>query len=317
MVRNGRDNTTKFNPPHLFARVASFPSQCCLSLSLCCSKTAVLQGHLIEKALIDQGTLAQSKETKVLSFLVMQVNWFVDNIILAYGVAVAAIIWSFWFFKEKGVCAGNGTLGKFAGSEAQTGNGTINVGSKTKLGWREGLQGQWKQVESENLDNFGLLSNQSKIRRTLGALAFYRVRHKISFQQVPSSSECDKETAESRSGALRFCLLRDLGEGMQEWTVEAIIGTSRDTAEVVERRVDTPGYEKMYRYRVWVEVAQPASGEGGTEGKGQGQMDEELLMESEPVEIDEDSIRTLQIRSLVSKNRMKMVSHLPACLPRG
>ena len=33
-------------------------------------------------------------------------------------------------------------------------------------------------------------------------------------------------------------------------------------------------------------------------------------MESEPVEVDEDSITTLQVRTLENKNRMKMVSTL-------
>lgn len=42
------------------------------------------------------------------------------------------------------------------------------------------------------------------------------------------------------------------------------------------------------------------------EGGGPG----ELLMESEPVVVDADSITTLQVRSLVSKDRMKMVCEM-------
>ena len=36
-------------------------------------------------------------------------------------------------------------------------------------------------------------------------------------------------------------------------------------------------------------------------------------MESEPVERDEDSIKTLQVRSLLGKDRMKMVSERVNC----
>lgn len=118
-----------------------------------------------------------------------------------------------------------------------------------------------------------LLSNQSKIRRTLGSLAFYRVRHRIRYQPVLpppgqeaegggnvsatkggsalSASECNGGPDVSQ-GAVRFCLLRDLGEGIQEWNMEAVIGSSRDTAEPVEVLTDTPGCETLYRYRVWV-----------------------------------------------------------------
>lgn len=233
--------------------------------------------------------------------MLMQLNLLVDNIIWAYGVSVVIVIVSFYLYKER-----KGSAGKANGADYDAPSSIRRAVSSGKLDWRvhwrECLQGQWKQVEAENLDNFGLLSNQSKIRRTLGSLAFYRVRHRISFQEV--------SRAEGPEG-VRFCLLRDLGEGMQEWSVEAVIGTSRDTAEVVERRVDTPGHEKLYRYRVWTEEKpvnenSESDGEMTSVEKGAGG---ELLMESEPVEVDEDSIRTLQVRSLLSKNRMKMEWH--------
>lgn len=248
----------------------------------------------------------------------MELNWLVDNIIWAYVVAVVAIIVSFWFYKEKKGGSGSGSGGSGYGSDHGSSGGSgvggmkrgVSVGSLDwQVNWRECMQGQWKQVEAENLDNFGLLSNQSKIRRTLGSLAFYRVRHKISFQEVPAPS--GDEDGDGEGSGIRFCLLRDLGEGMQEWSVEAVIGTSRDTAEVVERRVDTPGYEKMYRYRVWIEekhTGDENESERSSECDHLSNVGGELLMESEPVEVDEDSIKTLQVRSLLSKNKMKMVS---------
>jgi len=237
----------------------------------------------------------------------MQLNLLVDNIIWAYGVSVLIVIISFYLYKEKK--GGDKASGDDFGAPGSIRRATSSGELDWRVHWRECLQGQWKQVEAENLDNFGLLSNQSKIRRTLGSLAFYRVRHKISFQEVPQSGGPD---------GVRFCLLRDLGEGMQEWSVEAVIGTSRDTAEVVERRVDTPGHEKLYRYRVWTEEksasASDSSETQGSERDGDTASAEkgaggELLMESEPVEVDEDSIKTLQVRSLLSKNRMKMEWH--------
>lgn len=236
--------------------------------------------------------------------MLMQLNLIVDNIIWAYGVSVVIVIVSFYVYKEKKCSVGEAN-GVIPGSVKRA---TCSGELDWRLHWRECLQGQWKQVEAENLDNFGLLSNQSKIRRTLGSLAFYRVRHKISFQEV---------TREEGPNGVRFCLLRDLGEGMQEWSMEAVIGTSRDTAEVVERHVDTPGHEKLYRYRVWTEekpVRENCESEQSSERDGDLTSAEkaaggELLMESEPVEVDEDSIRTLQVRSLLSKNRMKMEWH--------
>jgi hypothetical protein len=230
--------------------------------------------------------------------MMAQLNWLVDNLIWAYASAVLTLIFSFWLYKEKT---------KEATSYKNVRKGSLSRGSSScgnnnwETNWREYLKGHWKQVDAENLDNFGLLSNQSKIRRTLGSLAFFRVRHRISYQSVMSSDA--EEGSESSGGTegtdVKFCLLRDLGEGMQEWRVEAVIGTTRDTAEPVEVRVDTPGYEKMYRYRVWVEDKPEGEGGGG-----------DLLMESEPVEADKDSIKTLQVRSLVGKNRMKMVTRV-------
>jgi hypothetical protein len=236
--------------------------------------------------------------------LLPMLNYLVDNLILVYAAVVLVIIFSFWLYKgrkgkEQPTYDRNRTkkATHVDSPKSVSVSGDVKHGNNDEDGdeddweddWQSLLQGRWKQVESDNLDNFGMLSNQSKLRRTVGALAFYRVRHKISFERLSGGS------GGSDTDGARFCLLRDLGEGLQEWTLEAVIGTSRDSAEVVERKVDTPGEDKVYRYRLWVDKA--------VEGKRGG----ELLMESEPAVLDADSIKTLQVRSLVGRNRMKMV----------
>ena len=174
--------------------------------------------------------------------MMAKINWFVDNIIWVYTISVLLLIWSYWSYI--------GNKKKRELDEQQNFHNRSSISYNQAVDWeinfRECMQGLWKQVESENLDNFGLLSNQSKMRRTLGALAFYRVRHRISYKHIPPIEGSDEPDQ------VKFCLLRDLGEGMQEWSMEAVIGTSRETAEPVEYMVDTPGCETRYRYRVWV-----------------------------------------------------------------
>ena len=212
-----------------------------------------------------------------------EVNWLVDNLIWVYGIAVLTVIISVWLFRGANNEPDSYPRGMRKTSDAaQNDDKHGNDGSAPD--WEKHfltyMQGQWGQVEAENLDNFGLLSNQSKIRRTLGSLAFYRVRHRIRYQRLPLTSDKDTGAEQSERGRereremgvcasecsggpdvlplvpedMRFCLLRDLGEGMQEWSLEAVMGSSRDTAVPVEVRVDTPGYEKLYRYRVWVRL---------------------------------------------------------------
>ena len=138
--------------------------------------------------------------------------------------------------------------------------------------WKVTMQGTWHQFEAEGLEEFGDLTDDSQMRRTLGAIAFFKVRHTITI-----------------SGGY-FNLMRDFGMSISVWNLRAKIGKDRDSAEPVLVEVETGG---KYCFRVWLDDEK-----------------EKLYMESAPGE-GQEGITTLQTRSLLSRDEMQMVSVRP------
>jgi hypothetical protein len=145
----------------------------------------------------------------------------------------------------------------------------------TKENWKEKLQGVWQQFKADGLDEFAALTEPSALRRTLGAIAFFKVRHTISIEDG------------------YFVLQRDLGMAVSVWNLKARIGTSQETAERVSVPVESGG---NYIFRVWINEEK-----------------KELSMESAPATGNE-GVTTIQTRSLVDNDLMKMVSAFPLTL---
>mmetsp|Transcript_9085 Transcript_9085/g.13669 ORF Transcript_9085/g.13669 Transcript_9085/m.13669 type:complete len:251 (+) Transcript_9085:51-803(+) len=133
--------------------------------------------------------------------------------------------------------------------------------------WKDTMQGTWHQFDAENLDEFAALSEQSQIRRTLGSIAFFKVRHTITISDG------------------YFSLQRDLGVAVSVWNLRAKIGCDRETAESVCVSVETGG---QYMFKVWIDESS-----------------QELHMESCPAD-NQPGVATLQTRSLLSKDLMLM-----------
>jgi hypothetical protein len=179
-------------------------------------------------------------------------NFLFDHIVMVYAAAVVFIcLYYAWKKSTKMV--------------------TMHYPSIKKIGtedWKVTIQGTWHQYEAENLEEFSHLTEESQIRRTLGALAFFKVRHTISIS----------------SGY--FNLQRDLGMSEYVWNLKAKIGTSRDQAEPALVEVETGG---RYSFRIWSDEEK-----------------KELHMESTPAD-GQEGVTTLQTRTLLSKDELKMV----------
>jgi hypothetical protein len=118
------------------------------------------------------------------------------------------------------------------------------------------------------------------MRRTLGAIAFFKVRHTITIENG------------------YFILQRDLGMAVSVWNLKSHIGSSKESAEQVSVAVESGG---NYLFRIWIDEER-----------------KELYMESAP-ERPNEGVTTVQTRSLIDNDLMKMVSipslrasHLPS-----
>jgi hypothetical protein len=109
------------------------------------------------------------------------------------------------------------------------------------------------------------------MRRTLGAIAFFKVRHTITIENG------------------YFILQRDLGMAVSVWNLKSHIGSSKETAEQVSVAVESGG---NYLFRIWIDEDR-----------------KELYMESAP-ERPNEGVTTVQTRSLIDNDLMKMVRFL-------
>lgn len=141
----------------------------------------------------------------------------------------------------------------------------------TQENWKDKIQGVWQQFKAEGLDEFAALTEPSAVRRTLGAIAFFKVRHTITIENG------------------YFLLQRDLGISVSVWNLKALIGSSKETSQRVSVPVESGG---NYLFRVWIDEEK-----------------KELYMESAPAEGFE-GVTTIQTRSLIDNDLMKMVSIL-------
>lgn len=155
-------------------------------------------------------------------------------------------------------------------------SGTLLRKQGVTKNWKEKLQGVWQQFKAERLDEFAALTEPSAMRRTLGAIAFFKVRHTISIEDG------------------YFVLQRDLGMAVSVWNLKARIGASKETAEQVSVAVESGG---NYLFRIWIDEER-----------------KELYMESTP-ERPNEGVTTVQTRSLIDNDLMKMVSFLPSHSP--
>ena len=206
-------------------------------------------------AVYEVGTLlyaTYSKKSHWIEHLASDLNFLVDHIVLFYSVIVIFVC--LYFAWQRNKPAGH----RYYPSMKK--DGTQN--------WKDTIQGTWHQYEAENLEAFGDLTDESQIRRTLGAIAFYKVRHTITL-----------------SGGY-FILQRDLGMAISVWDLKAKMGKDRESAEPTLVEVETGG---KYCFRVWIDE------------------EKELLhMESSPGE-GQEGVTTLQTRSLINKDEMQMV----------
>lgn len=140
----------------------------------------------------------------------------------------------------------------------------------TQENWKDKMQGVWQQFKADGLDEFAALTEPSAVRRTLGAIAFFKVRHTISIENG------------------YFILQRDLGIAVSVWNLKALIGASKETAQRVSVPVESGG---NYLFRIWIDEEK-----------------KELYMESAPAEGFE-GVTTIQTRSLIDNDLMRMVSN--------
>lgn len=191
-------------------------------------------------------------------------NGLIDNIILIYSLFIIIIILEYYKYQRK----------KNKNKKLQVNYVNINLNENknkniiTNENWKEKFDGIWQQFKAEGLEEFGELTEPSAMRRTLGAIAFFKVRHTISIKDG------------------YFNLQRDLGMSVSVWNLRALIGKNKETCQSVSVPVETGG---NYRFRVWID-----------EDK------KELYMESTPDD-GQEGVTTIQTRSLIDNDLMKMV----------
>jgi hypothetical protein len=207
--------------------------------------------------------LASSLENSSLigPFLQIDLDGVIDRVVGLYSVAVVLFILRYRALKIQSARA---KAPVYLSS-------SLKKQAVTKENWKEKLQGVWQQFKADGLDEFAALTEPSALRRTLGAIAFFKVRHTISIQDG------------------YFILQRDLGMAVSVWNLKAPIGASKEMAQRVSVPVESGG---NYLFRIWIN-----------------EENKELLMESAPAEGSE-GVTTIQTRSLVDNDLMKMVSAL-------
>jgi hypothetical protein len=198
-----------------------------------------------------------STATKILT---IDVDGLIDSVIGLYSIGVLIFILRYRSWRMK--LAKTKTPSYFNAF-------TLRKQGVTQENWKEKLHGVWQQFKAEGLDEFAALTEPSAMRRTLGAIAFFKVRHTISIENG------------------YFILQRDLGMAVSVWNLKARIGTSKETAEQVSVPVESGG---NYLFRIWIDEER-----------------KELHMESAP-EQGNEGVTTIQTRSLIDNDLMKMVS---------
>jgi hypothetical protein len=138
----------------------------------------------------------------------------------------------------------------------------------THENWKEKIKGIWQQFKANDFERFSELTEPSAMKRAIGAIAFFKVRH----------------TIEIRNGY--FELQRDLGMSVSVWNLKIKMGSNKENAESLVVPVETGNY----RFRVWIN-----------------EENKELCMESSPVE-GVEGVTTIQTRTLLDNDLMKMVS---------
>lgn len=195
----------------------------------------------------------------------ININNIIDSLIVVYVIIIILIIISYNKNKRN-----KKKLNIFYNNN-QNNNYNKKLNIITSENWKEKLDGIWQQFKAEGLEEFGELTEPSAMRRTLGAIAFFKVRHTITIKDG------------------YFNLQRDLGMSVSVWNLRALIGKSKETCESVVVAVETGG---NYRFRVWMNEEL-----------------KELYMESTPDD-GQEGVTTIQTRSLIDNDLMKMVSYL-------
>lgn len=197
-------------------------------------------------------------------------NGLIDNVLPFYCLFIVQLILQYFYYQKKTTIKNKHLLTTY-----NTMNGQKKQNTITTENWKEKLEGLWQQFKAEGLEEFSELTEPSAMRRTLGAIAFFKVRHTITIQNG------------------YFNLQRDLGMSVSVWNLRALIGQSKETCQSVILPVETGG---NYRYCVWMDEEK-----------------KELYMESSPAEEGQEGVTTIQTRSLIDNDLMMMVSLL-SCL---
>jgi hypothetical protein len=135
--------------------------------------------------------------------------------------------------------------------------------------WIERFNATWLQHDSECFDEFLQFSGTSYVVRKVAPLLFHRCRHTYTFK------------------GSKFCMLRDFGYGVKEWTLNLDFAQSEDSAAEICDVIDTG---ETYYFKTWLDHDK-----------------KRIFMKSTPANKDKGVIN-VHIRSLLDENNMKMVS---------